>query len=105
VKFKFWGVRGSIPVPGPGTLRYGGNTTCIEVRGDDGTLIILDGGTGIFPLAQTLLREMPVMAHIFITHSHWDHIHGLPFFIPIFIPGNTLRLYGAFNPVSGSGIE
>lgn len=105
MKFKFWGVRGSIPVPGPGTLRYGGNTTCIEVRGDDGTLIILDGGTGIFPLAQTLLREMPVMAHIFITHSHWDHIHGLPFFIPIFIPGNTLRLYGAFNPVSGSGIE
>jgi phosphoribosyl 1,2-cyclic phosphodiesterase len=105
MKFRFWGVRGSIPVPGPNTLRYGGNTTCIEVRGDDGTLIILDGGTGIFPLAQTLLREMPVTANIFITHSHWDHIHGLPFFIPIFIPGNTLRLYGAFNPVSGSGIE
>ncbi|MBI5921178.1 MAG: MBL fold metallo-hydrolase [Betaproteobacteria bacterium] len=105
MKFRFWGVRGSIPVPGPKTLRYGGNTTCIEVRGDDGTLIILDGGTGIFPLAQTLLREMPVKANIFITHSHWDHIHGLPFFIPLFIPGNTLRLHGAFNPVSGSGIE
>ena len=105
MKFKFWGVRGSIPSPGPNTIRYGGNTTCIEVRGDDGTLIVLDGGTGIFALAQTLLREMPVTANIFITHSHWDHIHGLPFFTPLFIPGNNVRLYGAFNPVSGSGIE
>lgn len=105
MKLKFWGVRGSIASPGPQTLRYGGNTTCIEVRGDDGTLIILDGGTGIFPLAQSLLRELPVKANVFITHSHWDHIHGLPFFIPLFIPGNSLRLHGAFNPVSGSGIE
>ena len=105
MKLKFWGVRGSIPSPGPQTIRYGGNTTCIEVRGDDGTLIILDGGTGIFPLAQTLLRELPVKANIFITHSHWDHIHGLPFFIPLFIPGNSVRLHGAFNPVSGNGVE
>ena len=105
MKFKFWGVRGSIPSPGPHTARYGGNTTCIEVRSDSGKLIILDGGTGIFALAQTLLREMPVSANIFITHSHWDHIQGLPFFIPLFIPGNSVRLHGAYDPVSGSGIE
>ena len=105
MKFKFWGVRGSIPSPGPKTARYGGNTTCIEVRSDDGTLIILDGGTGIFALAQALLKELPVVANIFITHSHWDHIHGLPFFIPLFIPGNKVRLHGAVDPVTGSGVE
>jgi phosphoribosyl 1,2-cyclic phosphodiesterase len=105
MKFRFWGVRGSIPSPGPRTLRYGGNTTCIEVRSDDGALIILDGGTGVYSLAQSLLADLPVTAHIFITHSHWDHIQGLPFFIPLFIPGNRVRLYGAFDPVSGSGIE
>lgn len=105
MKFKFWGVRGSIPSPGPNTARFGGNTTCIEVRSDDGTLIVLDGGTGIFALAQALLRELPVTANIFITHSHWDHIHGLPFFIPLFIPGNKVRLHGAMDPVTGSGVE
>jgi phosphoribosyl 1,2-cyclic phosphodiesterase len=105
MKVKFWGVRGSIPSPGPKTVRYGGNTTCIEIRTDNNELIILDGGSGIFPLAQTLLKELPVTAHIFNTHSHWDHIHGLPFFIPIFIPGNTIRLYGSFDPVSGEGPE
>ena len=67
MRIKFWGVRGSIPVPGPGTVRYGGNTTCIEIRTDDNELIILDGGTGIFPLAQTLLAEMPVTANVFVT--------------------------------------
>jgi len=105
MKIKFWGVRGSIPSPGPNTQRYGGNTTCIEVRSDDNDLIILDGGTGIFPLAQQLLKELPLTAHIFNTHSHWDHIQGLPFFIPIFIPGNTIHLYGAFDPISGAGPE
>ncbi len=105
MKIKFWGVRGSIASPGPKTVRYGGNTTCIEIRTDNNELIILDAGTGIFPLSQTLLAELPVTANVLITHSHWDHIQGLPFFIPNFIPGNTLRLHGSFDPVSGKGIE
>lgn len=105
MKLKFWGVRGSIASPGEKTIRYGGNTTCIEVRTDDNDLIILDGGTGIFPLAQTLLKELPVTAYIFNTHSHWDHIQGLPFFIPIFIKGNTIKLYGSFDPITGEGPE
>ncbi len=105
MKMKFWGVRGSYPSPGPNTVRYGGNTTCIEVRSAEDDLIILDGGTGIIPLSQTLLKSLPVTAHIFNTHSHWDHIQGLPFFIPIFIPGNKLCLYGAYDPISGSGPE
>lgn len=105
MKVKFWGVRGSIASPGPKTVRYGGNTTCIEIRTDNNELIVIDAGTGIFPLSQTLLAELPVTANVLITHSHWDHIQGLPMFIPNFIPGNTLRLHGAFDPVTGKGIE
>jgi phosphoribosyl 1,2-cyclic phosphodiesterase len=100
-----WGVRGSIPSPGPRTVRYGGNTTCIEVRSDDDSLIILDAGSGIFPLAQTLLARLPVTAHVFITHTHWDHIQGLPFFVPLYIPGNQVRIYGAYDIVSMQGIQ
>lgn len=105
MKLKFWGVRGSIPSPGEKTVRYGGNTTCLEVRTDANELIILDGGTGIFPLAQALLKEMPLTASILNTHSHWDHIQGLPFFIPIFIPGNKIKLFGGFDPITGEGPE
>ncbi|HEX8601605.1 MAG TPA: MBL fold metallo-hydrolase [Pseudoduganella sp.] len=107
MKFKFWGVRGSIPSPGPRTARYGGNTTCIEIRSDDDTLIVLDGGTGLFCLAQSLAAspQRPIVANIFITHSHWDHIHGLPFFTPLFIPGSRVRLHGVTDPETGNGIE
>lgn len=105
MKVRFWGVRGSIASPGPHTVRHGGNTTCIEIRSDADELIILDAGTGIFPLSQSLLSRLPVSANIFITHTHWDHIQGLPFFIPLFIPGNKVRIHGAYDFVSGQGIE
>jgi phosphoribosyl 1,2-cyclic phosphodiesterase len=105
VHFRFWGVRGSIPTPGEKTLRYGGNTTCIEVRGDDNELIVLDGGTGIFQLAQTLFAEFPLKVNIFITHTHWDHIQGLPMFVPIFVPGNQVTIHGAADIVNQRGVR
>ena len=105
MKFKFWGVRGSIPTPGPNTVKYGGNTTCIEIRTDNDDLIILDAGTGIHVLGQELLKQLPITAHIFFSHTHWDHIQGLPFFSPIFIPGNKLKIYGGLDPVTHEGIE
>jgi len=105
MKFKFWGVRGSIPTPGPATVKYGGNTTCIEITTENNDLIILDAGTGIHPLGQSLLKKLPVKAHIFISHTHWDHIQGLPFFPPIFIPGNEINIYGGLDPVTNEGIE
>lgn len=105
MKFRFWGVRGSIPSPGADTVKYGGNTTCIEIRCDDNQLIILDAGTGIHMLGQSLLQEMPINAHIFITHTHWDHIQGLPFFLPIFMAGNRISLYGSVDPVTSEKIN
>lgn len=93
----FWGVRGSIATPGEATVRYGGNTPCIEMR-CHGRRLIFDAGTGLRVLGQHLLKEMPVDADIFFTHSHWDHIQGFPFFIPAFVPGNTFRIHGKNAP-------
>ena len=90
---RFWGTRGSIPRPGTTTLRYGGNTSCVEVRTNAGTLIVLDCGTGSYGLGQKLLTEPPVSGHMLITHTHWDHIQGFPFFVPLFIPGNEWSVY------------
>src|SRR5436190_12203875 len=96
MRCKFWGVRGSLPSPGPETCRYGGNTSCVEVRAD-GQLIILDAGSGIRKLGLALQREAagnPIRGTILISHTHWDHIHGLPFFAPAFVPGNRFTVYG-----------
>ncbi|HEY9887100.1 MAG TPA: MBL fold metallo-hydrolase [Candidatus Obscuribacterales bacterium] len=100
---RFWGVRGSIACPGPHTVRYGGNTSCIEMR-VGGKLLIFDGGTGLRELGLKLLSEMPLDATMFFTHSHWDHIQGFPFFIPAFVPANKFSIYGAIAP-NGSTIE
>jgi phosphoribosyl 1,2-cyclic phosphodiesterase len=98
---KFWGVHGSLPRPGPSTLKYGGNTACVEVRCAD-TLVIFDAGTGIRELGEDLLRHQKgcpgtdcrVRAHIFFSHLHWDHVQGFPFFGPVYKPGNEFHLYG-----------
>ncbi len=92
-RVRFWGVRGSIPAPGPETAHFGGNTSCVEVRCGS-TRLVFDGGTGLRPLGQTLLEEMPVTVHLFFSHVHWDHIQGFPFFRPAFVPGNTIHMYG-----------
>jgi CheY-like chemotaxis protein/phosphoribosyl 1,2-cyclic phosphodiesterase len=94
VDVRFWGTRGSLAKPGPSTLRYGGNTSCVEVRSADGTLIVLDCGTGIHGLGQALMsRRPPQDGHLLITHTHWDHIQGFPFFAPLFVPGNSWDIY------------
>jgi phosphoribosyl 1,2-cyclic phosphodiesterase len=93
---KFWGVRGSIPTPGPSTIRYGGNTPCLELRYSDEKFFILDAGSGIRSLGLELMKlGKPVKSHIFISHMHWDHIQGIPFFVPAFIPGNEFTFHGA----------
>lgn len=95
MKVRFWGTRGSIASPGPGTSRYGGNTSCVEVRCDDGTLIVLDAGTGLRKLGETLVsdRNGARSGHVFITHTHWDHIQGFPFFVPFFTEGYEWDVY------------
>jgi phosphoribosyl 1,2-cyclic phosphodiesterase len=94
VRLKFWGVRGSIPTPGPDTVYYGGNTPCVELRvGSE--IIILDAGTGIRPLGRALTAEFgkqPICLSVIITHTHWDHIQGFPFFIPAYDPQNRITL-------------
>jgi phosphoribosyl 1,2-cyclic phosphodiesterase len=99
----FWGVRGSIACPGHETVRYGGNTSCVEMR-VNGERLIFDGGTGLRVLGQKMLSDTPVKASLFFTHSHWDHIQGFPFFVPAFIPSNQFNIYGSIAP-NGSTIE
>jgi phosphoribosyl 1,2-cyclic phosphodiesterase len=100
---RFWGTRGSIAAPGPATARYGGNTSCVEVRASDGTVIILDCGTGArelgLHLAQTLPR--PMRLHLFIGHTHWDHIQGFPFFMPAYNPKVNVHIVGYEGAVHG----
>jgi phosphoribosyl 1,2-cyclic phosphodiesterase len=94
----FWGTRGSVPTPGYATVRYGGNTPCLELRTADGWLIILDAGTGIRELGRALLAKgdgAPIVGDIFLTHAHWDHIQGIPFFAPLFQKGNHFTIWGS----------
>lgn len=90
----FWGVRGSVPVPGPSTMRYGGNTACFDLRSEDGDWIIFDAGTGLRVLGESLDLSKKYEINILISHPHWDHINGIPFFAPIYIPGNKITFYG-----------
>jgi len=98
VRIRFWGVRGSIPAPGPDTIRYGGNTSCVSVHTRAGGLIIIDMGTGLMHLGNTLMAgafgKGCGRAAILLSHTHWDHIQGLGFFPPVFVPGNQFTVWG-----------
>jgi phosphoribosyl 1,2-cyclic phosphodiesterase len=101
IEIIFWGVRGSIPTPGPSTIKYGGNTSCVSLQFQDGPFFILDAGSGIRELGKNLYhRNGNLTAYIFLSHFHWDHIQGLPFFRPAFIPGNNLIIYGSDDTVT-----
>jgi len=98
IKIRFWGTRGSIPTPGKHTIKYGGNTPCVEVR-VAGYVFIFDAGTGIRELGNYLMsQERPCKAHIFLSHHHWDHIQGLPFFTPAYVAGNEFTILGMNHP-------
>jgi phosphoribosyl 1,2-cyclic phosphodiesterase len=98
MELTFWGVRGSIPAPGPSTVRFGGNTSCVSLRTSGGKLVILDCGTGARNLGNSLLGgpfgKGGGDATILLSHAHWDHIQGFPFFVPLYIQGNTFHIYG-----------
>lgn len=98
MKIKFWGVRGSIPSPGPETIRYGGNTSCVSITPASGGLVIIDMGTGLMHLGNTLMGgdfgKGKGKATILLSHTHWDHIQGLGFFAPVFIGGNQFTVWG-----------
>jgi phosphoribosyl 1,2-cyclic phosphodiesterase len=96
MKVKFWGVRGSLPVPGRKTERYGGNTSCVEVRSASGTRVVVDAGTGIRKLGKELVAEGEAgraEVHLLVSHTHWDHIQGLPYFTPLYQRGSKMTVY------------
>jgi phosphoribosyl 1,2-cyclic phosphodiesterase len=99
VRAQIWGCRGSLATPGRETVRYGGNTSCVELRAGDGTLIVLDAGTGIRPLGRALAVEAPATIHLLLTHLHLDHIEGFPFFAPVWRPETELHVWGPPSPV------
>ena len=97
MKIRFWGTRGSIPTPGASTVRYGGNTACVEVRDSTGSLLILDAGTGLRELGASLMNgggPRPFSVDLLLSHLHWDHIQGIPFFRPAYDPKTSLRIKG-----------
>ncbi len=105
LRLTFWGTRGSIPAPGPRTARYGGNTACLGISGPDGRLVILDAGSGLRTLGLELMaaHRSPITADILLSHTHWDHIQGLPFFKPLSDSANRFCIYGA--PQGGTPLE
>jgi phosphoribosyl 1,2-cyclic phosphodiesterase len=100
VKIRIWGCRGSIATPGAGTIRYGGNTSCVEVLGDGGEVIVLDAGTGARPLGNLLMREPVPRVDLLLTHLHVDHLEGLGMFGPIWSPETELHIWGPPSPVA-----
>jgi phosphoribosyl 1,2-cyclic phosphodiesterase len=96
---RVWGCRGSVAAPGPETIRYGGNTSCVEVRLDDGAVLVLDAGTGIRALGQRLVDEGVSTIHLFLSHLHLDHLQGLAFFAPLYDPSVVLHVWGPRSPV------
>jgi phosphoribosyl 1,2-cyclic phosphodiesterase len=100
VRIRIWGSRGSIASPGPDTVRYGGNTSCVEVRLRDGSLLLLDAGTGARPLGIELMRGPPERIHLLLTHLHVDHVEGLGAFEPIWSPGIELHVWGPPSPIA-----
>jgi len=94
IRIRFWGTRGSISSAGPETLRYGGNTPCVDVETDDGTRLVFDCGTGARKLGLALASHGPLRIHLLLSHTHADHIQGLPFFLPAFVPGSHITVYG-----------
>ncbi len=99
-QLRFWGVRGSTPTPTIENLTFGGNTSCVEIRTADDQCIILDAGSGIRNLGQNLIKEaggQNIQAHVFLSHFHWDHIQGVPFFAPIYGPKNEVSFYSGIQ--------
>lgn len=99
MKIRFWGTRGSIPTPGQRTVRYGGNTACVEVRDQNGSLLVLDAGTGLRELGLNLVQNgEPLSFDLFLSHLHWDHIQGIPFFRPAYDGRTAIRIHAPQHP-------
>jgi phosphoribosyl 1,2-cyclic phosphodiesterase len=99
MRVRVWGCRGSVAAPGPDTVRYGGNTSCVEVRLASGHVLVLDAGTGMRPLGVAMQDDLPVGLHVMLTHLHLDHLQGLGFFRPLFMSDVAIDLWGPASPV------
>jgi phosphoribosyl 1,2-cyclic phosphodiesterase len=99
MRVRVWGCRGSVAAPGPETLKYGGNTSCVEVRLDSGHVLVLDAGTGMRALGVAMQDEALTEVHLLLTHLHMDHLQGLGFFRPLFRPGLEIHIWGPTSPV------
>lgn len=101
MRVRIWGCRGSVAAPGADTVKYGGNTSCVEVRLASGHVLVLDAGTGLRPLGVAMQPDLPAELHILLTHLHLDHLQGLGFFRPLFAPGLNIKIWGPTSPVQG----